>query len=218
MAYGVRLRAKGDFACFSRPEMKVERVSYDAITPTAARGLLSAVYWKPAIRWIVTRIHVLSEIKSFSIRRNEVASTISPRTVQQAIQNGNVLQLVCDTDRMQRAALLLRDVDYVIEARFEETGLDASNPGKHLDQFNRRLREGRHFCQPYLGCREFPAALSPVDGAMPNSFYLGKPERDLGWMLHDIDFERDAQASFFQARMVEGVIEVPPPGSEEVRQ
>lgn len=219
MPYGVKLRVSGEFACFTRPEMKVERVSYDVITPSAARGILEAIHWKPAIRWFVTRIHVLRPIRFVSIRRNEVGHKIPVPTVRRAIKAGTTegLGLVIEEDRQQRAATVLTDVDYVIEAAFETTdraGAD-DNTGKHLDIFNRRARKGQCFHQPCLGTREFAArfALVEPDASLPSAI----PEtRDLGFMLFDIDHDGSGQSLFFRARMQNGVLEIPRPDSPEI--
>jgi len=216
MGYGVKLRVWGDYACFTRPEMKVERVSYDVMTPSAARGVLEAIYWKPAIRWAVDRIHVLKPIRFMNIRRNEVASKIPLRNVKTAMQDGkSPLELFIENDRQQRAAMVLRDVEYVIEAHFEYTVAAEDNDGKHLDMFNRRARDGQCFTQPYLGCREFSAGFDIVEGDIPTSALKGK--QDLGWMLHDIDFPNDMEAKFFRAEMVDGVIIVPAFERKEVK-
>lgn len=221
MAYGIKLKIWGERACFTRPEMKVERVSYDVITPSAARGILEAIHWKPAIRWYIDRIHVLKPIRFESIRRNEVGGKISTATVRSALKKGTLAGLgnAVDEDRQQRAATVLRDVAYVIEAHFRLTdraGPDDSE-GKHLDIFNRRARKGQCFHQPCMGVREFPAAFALVEGdaQLQNGELAG--ERDLGWMLHDIDFDHDATPRFFRARMVDGTIDVPVWGGAEVR-
>jgi CRISPR-associated protein Cas5d len=223
MTFGIRLHVWGERACFTRPEMKVERVSYDAITPSAARGILSAIHWKPAIAWRVDRIHVLNAIRFESIRRNEVGGKISPATVRKAMKAQSTAGLAdyVDEDRQQRAATVLRDVAYVIEAHFDltpEAGDDDSE-GKHLDIFNRRARKGQCFQQPCLGVREFPASFSLIeDGApSPEPHESLRGERDLGWMLHDIDFDHDMTPRFFRARMIDGVITVPRWRSEEVK-
>jgi len=210
MAYGVRLRIWGERACFTRPEMKVERVSYDALTPSAARGILEAIHWKPAIRWTIDRIHVLNPIRFESIRRNEVKA---------GTPDG--LAAYVDEDRQQRAATILRDVAYVIEAHFDLTpkaGPDDS-VGKHLDIFNRRARKGQCFQQPCMGVREFPASFELLeDGApLPAPHESLMEPRDLGWTLHDIDFDHGMAPRFFRAQMVGGVIEVPPWQSEGVK-
>jgi CRISPR-associated protein Cas5d len=215
MPYGVKLKVWGDYACFTRPEMKVERVSYDVMTPSAARAVLEAIYWKPAIRWVIDRIHVLEPIRFMNIRRNEVASKIPLNNVTAAMKNPrSLLVLFIEEDRQQRAAMVLRQVCYGIEAHFEYTGPQDRNDGKHLDTFNRRAGQGQCFMQPYLGCREFSAAFELVDNFSPSPL---KGRQDLGWMLHDIDFANDMEAKFFRAEMVDGVIAVPPFIREEVR-
>ncbi|KAF1049014.1 type I-C CRISPR-associated protein Cas5c [Xylophilus sp.] len=223
MAFGVCLLVKGERACFTRPEMKVERVSYDVITPSAARGILDAIHWQPAIRWHIDRIHVLNPVRFESIRRNEVGSKISPASVAKAMKAGSTAGLAnyVDEDRQQRAATILRDVAYVIEAHFELTrkaGPDDS-VGKHLDIFNRRARKGQCFQAPCLGVREFPADFRLLEGDAPiparHESLLG--ERDLGWMLHDIDCDRGMEPRFFRARLVDGIVEVPPWHSDEVK-
>lgn len=223
MSFGIRLHIWGERACFTRPEMKVERVSYDVITPSAARGILEAIHWKPAIRWQVDRIHVLKPIRFESIRRNEVGSKISPASVTKAMKAGSTAGLAncVDEDRQQRAATVLRDVAYVIDAHFDLTaraGADDS-VGKHLDIFNRRARKGQCFHAPCMGVREFPASFRLLeDGDSPPQADVGlESERDLGWMLHDIDFADGMTPRFFRARMVSGVVEVPPWHSEEVK-
>lgn len=223
MGYGVRLSIWGERACFTRPEMKVERVSYDVITPSAARGILEAIHWKPAIRWHVDRIHVLKPIRFESVRRNEVGSKASSATVKSAMKKGSIVGLgdAVDDDRQQRATLALRDVAYVIEAHFTLTaaaGPDDSD-GKHLDIFNRRARKGQCFQQPCMGVREFPAhfALLEDEDRMPSVDAALAGDCDLGWMLHDIDFEHGATPQFFRARMIDGVVDVPAWRSAEVK-
>jgi CRISPR-associated protein Cas5d len=223
MAFGVRLHVWGERACFTRPEMKVERVSYDTMTPSAARGILEAIHWKPAIRWVVDRIHVLKPIRFESVRRNEVGSKISARNVSQAMNAGRVdsLAYAVDEDRQQRAATILKDVAYVIEAHFELTenaGPD-DNEGKHLDIFNRRARKGQCFHAPYFGTREFPVCfqLLEPDGPIPERSGLLDGKRDLGWMLHDLDFRDGMTPKFFRAAMSDGVIDIPPFQSSEVK-
>jgi CRISPR-associated protein Cas5d len=211
MSFGVKLKVWGKYACFTRPEMKVERVSYDVMTPSAARGILEAIYWKPAIRWVIDRIHVLNPIRFMNIRRNEVASKIPPGNIKKAMKDGqSPLELFIENDRQQRAALILRDVDYVIEAHFEYVNDEDANDGKHLDMFNRRARDGQCFMQPYLGCREFPAHFRLLENEepIPASHLRGK--QDLGFMLHDIDFPDDMTPHFFRAEMNNGIIEIPP--------
>ncbi|MDR0204928.1 MAG: type I-C CRISPR-associated protein Cas5c [Delftia acidovorans] len=223
MGFGVKLKVWGERACFTRPEMKGERVSYDVITPSAARGILEAIHWKPALRWQIDRIHVLKPIRFESIRRNEVGSKISPASVSKAMKAGSTEGLVThvDQDRQQRAATVLRDVAYVIEAHFELTAKAGAEDsvGKHLDIFNRRARKGQCFQMPCLGVREFPADFGLLeDGeALPTPHESLLPERDLGWMLHDIDFANGMAPRFFRASMAGGVIAVPPWHSAEVK-
>jgi len=216
VAYGIKLHCWGEWACFTRPEMKVERVSYDAMTPSAARGIVEAIYWKPEIRWHIDHITVLKPIKFTSVRRNEVKEKISAGTVAKAMKDGqgNLAFYVDDPNkpdnRQQRATLMLRDVGYIIEAHVEIIS-GPENIAKHLDQFNRRARKGSCYTRPYFGCREFAAdfALLEAENAIPavDPSLLG--ERDLGYMLHDIDFADEMQARFFRVVMHDGVIDVP---------
>jgi CRISPR-associated protein Cas5d len=221
MAQGVKLRVWGDRACFTRPEMKVERVSYDVITPSAARGVLEAIHWKPSFEWRIERLRVLKPIKFETIRRNEVASRIPSLNIKKAMNAGTTegLALYVDEDRQQRAATILKDVAYVIEARIElKDPARADEPiGKHLDIFNRRARKGQCFHRPCLGTREFAAEFQLIEDEppTPDDSLLG--ERDLGWMALDIDFARGRRPLFFKATMRDGVIEVPPLDSRDVR-
>lgn len=222
MSYGIKLHVWGERALFTRPEMKVERVSYDVITPSAARGILEAIHWKPAIRWVVDSIQVLKPIRFESIRRNEVGGKLSAASVGKAIKAGRTDGLVSyvEDDRQQRAATVLRDVGYVIAAHFELTDKAGpeDNVGKHLDIFNRRARRGQCFQAPCLGTREFPASFALIEegSRLPAVDSALAGERDLGWMLHDIDFADGMTPRFFRARMVDGLITVPPFSSEEV--
>ena len=215
MAFGIRLHVWGDRACFTRPEMKVERVSYDVMTPSAARGILEAIHWKPAILWVVDRIHVLKPIRFQSFRRNEVGAKISAATAERAMRAGSIsgLGLVVEDHRQQRAATLLVDVAYVIEAHFELTprAEDGDTPAKHLSMFNRRAVTGQCFHRPCLGTREFAAdfALVPERAPLPDSALLpDQSDRDLGWMLHDIDHAGNKTSRFFRARLEAGVLDV----------
>lgn len=205
MSYGVKLLVSGRYACFTRPEMKVERVSYDIMTPSAACGILEAVYWKPEIRWQVDRIHVLKEIRFENIRRNELASKLPMTSISKAMKDGiSSIDLFVEDDRQQRAALVLRNVEYVIEAHFELTGKGKDDdPGKHLGMFERRAKQGQCFHRPYLGCREFPAEFAWADEIPPS---VHKGGRDLGYMLHHIDFADNMQPYFFRAVMNNGVV------------
>ncbi|HQZ01811.1 MAG TPA: type I-C CRISPR-associated protein Cas5c [Thauera sp.] len=223
MSFGIRLHIWGERACFTRPEMKVERVSYDVITPSAARGILEAIHWKPAIRWAVDRIHVLRPIRFESIRRNEVGNKLSPTNVRKAMKAGSTAGLATyvDEERQQRASTVLRDVAYVIEAHFELT--DKAGPddsvGKHLDIFKRRARKGQCFHTPCMGVREFPAHFSLLedDANLPEANPQRETDKDLGWMLHDIDFAQGMTPRFFRAQLTGGVVEVPPWQTEGVR-
>lgn len=223
MAYGIKLSVWGERACFTRPEMKVERVSYDVITPSAARGILEAIHWKPAIRWVVDTIQVLKPIRFESVRRNEVSGKLSAAAVVKAMKAGQTSPLVAfvEEDRQQRAATILRDVAYIIGAHFELTdkaGPDDSE-GKHLDIFNRRAAKGQCFQTPCLGVREFPASFQLLDAQTDHPVHesLAGP-RDLGWMLHDIDFAEGMTPRFFRAQMQDGLVTVPPLNGTGVKQ
>ncbi|MCJ8503092.1 type I-C CRISPR-associated protein Cas5c [Desulfatitalea alkaliphila] len=203
MSYGVKLKVWGPYALFTRPEMKVERVSYDVMTPSAARGILEAVYWKPEIRWVVDRIHVLKPIRFTNIRRNEVAgkAAITAKTMK---EGDRPVHLFIEEDRQQRASMVLQDVSYVIEAHFEAAGKNREDPGKHLAMFERRARKGQCFQRPYLGCREFAADFEWCD-TPPASALTDR--QDLGFMLHDIDFEEGMSPTFFRAILDNGVMD-----------
>lgn len=206
------LEVAGDHACFTRPEMKVERVSYDVITPSAARAMFEAIFWKPAIRWHVRRIEVLEPIRWINLRRNEVASVISTRNVHQAMAGGdNDLAIYIEDDRQQRAGLFLRDVAYRLHADLEVRS-DRGDPGppqKFFAMFERRALTGQCVNQPYLGCREFAARFRLVTDPATERPPIAET-RDLGWMLHDLDFDNpaDPQPVFFRAVMTAGAIEV----------
>ena len=210
----ITIKIWSDYACFTRPEMKVERVSYDVITPSAARGVLEAIYWKPQIRWHIDQIHVLNPIQFTNIRRNEVGSKIPAGNVRKAMKgDASPLGMYVEEDRQQRAAMILRDVAYGIVAHFEL--LDDSEPHqKHYEMFKRRAIKGQCFHHPYLGCREFPADFEWVDGSLPESQLQG--ERDLGFMLHDMDYADNMTPRFYRAVMNDGVIKVPAFGGSEV--
>lgn len=217
MGYGIRILVKGSRACFTRPEMKAERVSYDVMTPSAARGILEAVYWKPAIAWRIDSIEVLNEIRFETFRRNEVGSKLpyGGDSGAKSIADGQDLPLyeVTTADRQQRAALLLRDVAYVVKAHFDLTGRagEGDTVEKHYNIALRRLRKGQCFSQPYLGCREFSAEVSLVEEgkSVPPSVYTGVLEKDLGFMLYDLDFTdiEHPEPKFFRAVMRNGIID-----------
>ncbi len=217
----IRLEVWGDYALFTRPEMKVERVSYDVMTPSAARGLIEAIYWHPGLKWVVDRIHVCAPIRFSNLRRNEVKSTISARSARTVMERGSgALYLSASEDIQQRAAMLLRDVRYVIEAHFELTDKAApgDNPGKFQDIARRRIQKGQFYHQPCFGCREFPAQFRWCDALVPCPAELAG-EKDLGWMLYDMDYSdpEDIRPLFFRAKLSDGVLGVPPRNSEEVR-
>lgn len=201
-----KVQVFGPYACFTRPELKAERVSYEIITPSAARGVLEAILWKPAIRWRVERIHVLAPIRWETVKRNEVGSKASLR--------GNYRAYFADEDRQQRNTLLLRDVHYVIEAHFRLTARAGpeDNLAKFVEMFERRLAKGQCFHTPYLGCREFAASVStaPAEWVVPAAV---RGERDLGLMLNDLVFDDEGvkppRPVFFEARLRDGVVEVP---------
>lgn len=195
----VSVRVKGDFALFTRPENKVERVSYPVITPSAARGVLEAIYWHPEFRWAIQEIHVLRPVRTVGILRNEVNSKMSPRS-----ETG----FFADEDRSQRHSVILRDVEYVIYADAERKPGKEFNYAKHRDIFRRRVQRGQCYHRPALGCREFAADFGPVEGEVT-------PERwtqDLGLMLWDMDFSGGKppySPIFFEAKIEEGVMKVP---------
>ncbi len=222
----VTLRVWGSYACFTRPEMKVERVSYDVITPSAARGIFDAIYWKPRIEWVVTKIHVQKPIRFQNIRRNEISTKLSLGNVKSAMRDSSTeLSLFVEDDRQQRAAMVLTDVEYYIEAYFkllddkaaaakgaifdgisEEERMADREPQKHLDIFTRRAGKGQCFHQPVFGCREFPVNFELFTQPIPSSQLIGV--RELGWMLYDLDFSdpNNIRPMFFNARMENGVI------------
>lgn len=212
MSHGVRVRIWGDYALFSRPEMKVERCSYDVMTPSAARGILEAVYWHPGMHWVIDRIYVRKPIRFSSIRRNEVKSKISASSVLNVI-NGKDKPLYISTKEeiVQRASVLLRDVEYVVEAHFEmtEQANASDNPGKFKDIIMRRLRRGECYHTPYLGCRECPARFELYEGESVETEY-SQIEKDLGYMLYDFDYSNpeDIQPMFFRAVLRQGVLDV----------
>ena len=213
MGYGITIRVQGDYALFTRPEMKVERVSYDIITPSAARGIIEAVYWKPAIRWVIEQIHVLNEPEFTNIRRNEVSEKISSDKAQK-VMNGakEALYLASNDKRQQRAAMILKNVDYVIVAHFdlvpEKVG-PQDTVEKHYNMVMRRLRKGQYFSAPCLGTREFGAQVELIeDGQIPKSKLAG--HTDLGWMLYDMDFTdpSNIQPIFFKAELEDGILDL----------
>lgn len=218
---GIRLRVWGDHACFARPEMKVERVSYDVITPSAARAVFDAIYWKPAIRWRVIRVEVLKPIRWTNLRRNEVGSVVPTDTVRSLMNAGEgKLALYADADRQQRGSLLLRDVAYRLHADLVvlPDRDDLAPPPKFFEVFERRARRGQCVNQPYLGCREFAARWRLVEDPVGEPPAIAE-NRSLGWMLHDMDFSNpnDPQPRFFKAEMVAGVVACDVEDAEVVR-
>ena len=204
------LRARGELAVFSRPELKTERMSYLVMTPSAARGLLEAVLWKPAIVWIIERIMVLSPIRFCAFRRNEVTRKAALAGDSLVAQGGPGPAIAADDSdvRAQRNTVALRDVDYIVEAHFEMTDKAGSddNVKKFTSMFERRVNKGQAFHQPYFGCREFPARIEPVGCDLDPI----DDTRDLGMMLLDIDYSREKRrAVYFQARLESGVLNVP---------
>jgi len=234
MPQSIKLRVWGDYASFNRPEMKVERVSYDAMTPSAARGILEAIHWKPGMRWVVDAIHVLKPIRFTSIRRNEISTKIPTKGSVSVAMKGEPadIGIAVEEYRQQRAAMILRDVCYGIEAHIvilrpdiDEAGRPIQDPeAKHLEIFKRRAIKGQFFHRPYLGTREFPAYFELVE-EFPKCPDDLRGERSLGYMLHDIVFKEDpkngnivesnegrrliAEPRFFEAVMRDGVIRVP---------
>ena len=230
------LYVRGEFACFTRPEMKVERVSYDIITPSAARAIFEAILWKPAMRWQITRIEVLNPIRWVNVRRNEVASVISERKAKTAMKGGNVnLQILIEDNRQQRAGLFLRDVAYRLHARFNlkddskhihryphlccaDSNTSENSYAKFAEMFKRRARKGQCFNQPYLGTREFAADFRLIEDVIDNRIAI-PDDKEFGWMLYDLDFTDTGNPNprFFNASMRQGIVEVPDWNSGEVR-
>lgn len=205
----IKMEVWGDYACFTRPEMKVERVSYDVPTPSAARGMVESVYYHPGLKWHVDKIYVCKPIRFTNILRNEVASKISASNVLTEVNGKKRSYIDRNADIQQRATTMLRDVHYVIEAHFEMTDQanPSDNPGKFQDIVKRRLRSGQAYMQPYLGCRECTAHFRLWDGGDIPTI---DETRDLGYMLFDLDYSdpENIQPMFFRAQMVHGVIDL----------
>lgn len=204
-----RLKVYGEYACFTRPEMKVERVSYEVMTPSAARGILEAILWKPAIRWTILQIDVLNPIHWVSIRRNEIGSVISSKTVKTAMKTstGN-LGMYIENDRQQRAGLFLKNVAYIIHAEFEIT--DKAGPSDNVSKFEnmfiRRASKGQCYHRPYFGCREFPVCFEFINRHEDKLMTIDE-SRSLGWMLYDMDYSgKEPMPMFFNAKMEKGEI------------
>lgn len=205
----IKMEVWGEYACFTRPEMKVERVSYDVPTPSAARGMVESVYYHPGLKWHVDKIYVCKPIRFTNILRNEVASKISARNVLTEANGKKRSYIDRNTDIQQRATTMLRDVHYVIEAHFEMTDKanPSDNPGKFHDIVKRRLRSGQAYMQPYLGCRECTAHFRLWEGGDIPTI---DETRNLGYMLYDMDYSEpeNIQPMFFRAQMVHGVIDL----------
>lgn len=213
MGVGVKVNVWGEYALFTRPEFKVERCSYDVMTPSAARGILESIYWHPGMKWVIDKIYVQKPIQFTSVRRNEVKSKIQARNVLQAYNGANkTLYISTKEDIVQRASLMLYDVAYVIEAHFEMTDKanSSDNPGKFKDIVVRRLKKGECNHMPYFGCREFPANFALCEDDKIHTAYDDVDEKDLGFMLYDMDYSNleDIQPMFFRAVMRHGVIDV----------
>lgn len=205
----IKMEVWGEYACFTRPEMKVERVSYDVPTPSAARGMVESVYYHPGLKWHVDKIYVCKPIRFTNILRNEVASKISARNVLTEANGKKRSYIDRNADIQQRATTMLRDVHYVIEAHFEmtEKANPSDNPGKFQDIVKRRLRSGQAYMQPYLGCRECTAHFRLWEGGDIPTI---DETRDLGYMIYDMDYSdpENIQPMFFRAQMVHGVIDL----------
>jgi CRISPR-associated protein Cas5d len=211
MGYGIKVELFGEYGLFSRPEFKVERVSYDIITPSAARGILESIYWKPAIRYVIDRIHVYNEPKFTNIRRNEVDVKILSSDMKKLMNGGEARNFINAKDVIQqRASMILTDIRYVIEAHFEMTNEvgETDTPEKHYNIILRRLRNGQMFHQPCFGCREFPANFRIIEGEIPPSNLMG--EKDLGYMLYDLDFTdpENITPMFFRAKWNNGIVDL----------
>lgn len=231
MSFGISLHVWGEYACFTRPELKAERMSYDVMTPSAARGILTAIYWKPEMRWVIDRIHVLAPIRFTQVRRNEVGNIMLPpeKAVRQGKKSASV-GLYIEDCRQQRASTILRDVDYVIDAHVEVVKAQegVKSGAKHVEIFKRRARQGQCFHQPYFGTREFPVSFELVESPEmmppcllpPNQF-----NRNLGLMLHDMVYTEDetgnvicahsktqytVRPGFFYAALENGIVQIPP--------
>lgn len=209
----LEVRVWGDFACFTRPEMKVERVTYPAPTPSAMRGVMEAIFWKPEFTWVIQEIWVLNPIRYFSILRNEVTSRMSDQSARKWLRSDDGYH--APEDRAQRNTLALRDVDYLVRAQIELRPHADADVAKYRDQFRRRVQQGRCFMQPYLGCREFSASFAPPNGdEVP--VYL---DDDLGLMLFDMEYAASRETAtprFFPARLERGILRVPDTVAQEV--
>lgn len=213
MGMGVKVKVWGDYALFSRPELKVERYSYDVMTPSAARGILEAIYWHPGMRWVIDKIYVKNPIRFTSVRRNEVKSKISASNVL-SVYNGaqKPLYISSKEEIVQRASMILTDVAYVIEAHFEmtEQANETDNPGKFKDIMMRRLQKGKCYHMPYFGCREFPANFALCEEEEIKTAFDDVAEKDLGLMLFDMDYtdKNNITPMFFRVMLRHGVLDL----------
>lgn len=213
MGMGVKVRVWGDYALFSRPELKVERYSYDVMTPSAARGILEAIYWHPGLRWIIDKIYVKNPIQFTSVRRNEVKSKILASNVLSAYNGGKKpLYISSKEEIVQRASMILTNVEYVIEAHFEmtEKANETDNPGKFKDIMMRRLKRGQCYHTPYFGTREFPVRFCLCEEEEIHTAYEEQEEKDLGYMIWDMDYSdpENIQPMFFRAVLKRGVLDL----------
>lgn len=241
--YTIKLRVWGDFACFTRPEMKVERVSYDVMTPSAARGILEAIYWKPQFTWVILSIQVLKPVRFSNIRRNELGRIAGkPTAAHLKGESQEPFEQFIEEERQQRASTLLCDVAYLIEATFDlrDARFDKEGPParphdalmKHREIFRRRASKGQVFQQPYFGTREFPAYFELHEGPRPECPPELLGTKDLGYMLHDMVFSPDKKGKiiesnqgqrinatpvFFRANLQDGLMTVPSLQSNEVK-
>lgn len=206
----IKVEVWGEYAAFNRPELKIERVSYEVMTPSAARGILDAIYFHPGLRWIIDKIYVCNPIKMTNIRRNEVKSKVNAKSAKSVMQGSKKELYLCSTDDIQqRAALVLQDVRYIIEAHFEMTSKanETDNPGKFQDIMKRRLKKGQCFHTPYLGVREFPLRFALYEEKEVKTALTG--EKDLGYMLYDLDYQKEnIEPMFFHAILKDGVLDL----------
>ncbi len=212
MGYGFKVKLQGDYALFSRPELKVERYSYEVLTPGSARGILEAICWKPAIRYVIDKIHVINPIRVTNIRRNEISVKASASLARSAMNGGgNPLYISAADNIQQRASLILKDVCYVVEAHFEITDRagERDTPEKFYNMILRRIKNGQCYHQPYFGCREFPVRFSLIEDEEFTTAYPSE-ERDLGLMLYDMDYSdpQNIEPTYFHAVLKDGTIDL----------
>lgn len=213
MAFGIKVEVWGDYALFTRPEMKTERVTYDVMTPSAARGILEAIYWHKGVVWHIDKIHICNPIKFINVRRNEVSAKISASTMKSIAVSGIGESYISTSDTIQqRASIILKDVHYVIEAHFSlsDDKEEGTNEGKVCDIMRRRLERGQCFHQPYFGCREFPAKFKMYSSDNPPEICSELRDKtiDLGYMLYDMDYSQkgNIRPMFYRASIVNGVM------------